>query len=180
MIVERKGNRDQIFKLTCYCCLVAKSRPPLCNALDWSTPCSSVLRYLLELLRFMSIELVMLSNHLILYCPILLLPLIFPSIVVFSNELVFHIRWPKYWSFSFSISPSNDYSRSVSFRIDWFDLLAVQGTLAESSPAPQFKCINALALSLLYGPTLTSVFDYWKTHSFDYSDLCWQSDVSTF
>ena len=77
----------------------------------------------------MSIESVMPSNHLILCCPLLLPPLIFPSIGVFSNESVLCIRWPKYWSFSFSISPSNEYSRLVSFKIDWFDLLAVQGTL---------------------------------------------------
>ena len=82
-----------------------------------------------SLLKLMSIELVMPSNHLILCHPILLLPSIFPSIRVFSNELVLHIRWPKDWSFSFSISSSNEYSGMVSFRIDWFDLLAVQGTL---------------------------------------------------
>ena len=79
-----------------------------------------------SLLKFMSIELVMLSNHLNLCCPLLLLPSIFPSIRVFSNESALHIRWPKYWSFSFSISPSNDYSGLLSFRIDWFDHLAVQ------------------------------------------------------
>ena len=77
----------------------------------------------------MSVESVMPSNHLILYCPLLLLPSIFPSISVFSNESVLCIRWPKYWSFSFSISPSNEYSRLISFRMDWLDLLAVQGTL---------------------------------------------------
>ena len=81
------------------------------------------------LLKLMSIKLVMPSNHLILCRPLLLLPLIVPSIGVFSNKSVLHIRWPKYWSFSFSISPSNDYSGLISFRIDWFDLLAVQGTL---------------------------------------------------
>ena len=82
-----------------------------------------------SLLRSMSIELVMPSSHLILCHPLLLLPSIFPSIRVFSNESVLRIRWPKYWSFSFSISPSNEYSGLISFRIDWFDLLAVQGTL---------------------------------------------------
>ena len=82
-----------------------------------------------SLLRLMSTESVMPSNHLILCRPLLLPPLIFPSIRVFSNELVLHIRWPKYWSFSFSISPSNEYSGLISFRTDWFDLLAVQGTL---------------------------------------------------
>ena len=82
-----------------------------------------------SLLKLMSIESVMPSNHLILCCPLLLLPSVFPSIRVFSNESVLHIRWPKYWSFSCSISPSNEYSRLISFRIDWLGLLAVQGTL---------------------------------------------------
>ena len=82
-----------------------------------------------SLLKLMSIESMMLSNHLILCLPLLLLPSIFPSIRVFYNESVLHIRWPKYWSFSFSISPSNEYSGLISFRIDWFDLLAVKGTL---------------------------------------------------
>ena len=82
-----------------------------------------------SLLKLMSIESVMPSNHLILCCPLLLLPSIFPSIRVFSDESVLHIRWPRYWSFSFSISPSHEYSGLISFRIDWFDLLAVQGTL---------------------------------------------------
>ena len=89
-----------------------------------------------------------------------------PSIRVFSSESVLHIRWPKYWRFSFSISPSNEYSGLISFRMDWLDLLAVQGTL-KSSPTPQFKSINSLALSSLYSPTLTSIHDYWKNHGFD-------------
>ena len=88
-----------------------------------------------SLLKLMSIELVMPSNHLIICCPILLLPSILPSIKVFSNESVLHIRWPKYWSFSFSISPSKEYSGLISFRMDWLDLLAVQGTL--TSPLQQ-------------------------------------------
>ena len=82
-----------------------------------------------SLLRFMSIELIMPSNHLILCHPLLLLPSVFPSIRVFSNKLALFITWPKYWNFSFSISPSNEYSGLISFRIDWLDLLAVQGTL---------------------------------------------------
>ena len=102
-----------------------------------------------SLLKFMSIESVMPSNPLILCHPLLLLPLIFSSIGIFSNESVLPIRWPKYWSFSFSISPSNDCSGLISIRIDWFDLLAVQGTQA-SSPTPQFKRINSSALSLLH------------------------------
>ena len=124
-----------------------------------------------SLLKLMSIELVMPSNHLILYRPPLLLPSVFPSIKIFSYESVLHVRWPKYWSFSFSISPSNEYSGLISFRIDWSDLLAVQGT-KESSLTPQFKSINSLTLSFLYSPTLTSMHDYWKHYRFDYSDLC--------
>ena len=130
-----------------------------------------------SLLKLMSIESVMPSNHLILCHPLLLLPSVLPSIRVFSNKSALHIRWPKDWSFSFSISPSNEYSGLISFRIYWFDLLAVQGTLQESFPTPQFKSINSLMLNLLYGPNLTSVHEYWKNHSFDYTDLCQQSDL---
>ena len=119
-----------------------------------------------SLLKPMSIELVMSSNHLILRCPLLLLPSIFPSIRVFSNESALHVRWPKYWSFGFSISPSNEHPGLISFRMDWLDLLAVQGTL-KSSPTPQFKSINSLVHSFLYSPTLTSIHDYWKNHSLD-------------
>ena len=113
-----------------------------------------------SLLKLMSTESVMPSNHLILSRPLLLPPSIFLSIRVFSNELALHRRRPKYWSFSFSIGPSNEYWGLISFRIDWFDLFEVQGTL-KSSPTPQFKSVNSLALSLLYGPTLTSIHDYW-------------------
>ena len=118
-----------------------------------------------SLLKLMSIESVMPSNHLILCHSLLILPSIFPSIRVFSNESVLCIRWPKYWSFSFSISPSNEYSGLISSRMDWLDL-AFQGTL-ESSSTPQFKIINSLALSFLYSPTLTCIHDHWKNHSFD-------------
>ena len=108
-----------------------------------------------SLLKLMSIELVMPSNHLILCHPLLLPPSIFPSIRVFSNESVLHIRWPEYWSFSFSISPSN--SGLISFRTDWLDLLAIQGT--QDSSTPQFKSINSSVLSFLYSPTFTSIHD---------------------
>ena len=111
----------------------------------------------------MSIELVMPSNHLIL-CHTLLLPSIFPGIRVFSNESVLHVRWPKYWSFSFSISPSNEYSGLISFWMNWLDLLVVQGT-QESSPTSQFKSINSSTLSFLYSPTLTSIHKYWKNQA---------------
>ena len=119
-----------------------------------------------SLLKLMSIESVMPSNHLILRHPLLLLSSIFPRIWVFSNELALHIKWPKYWSFSFRMSPSNEYSRLISFRIDKFDLLAVQGTLKESSPTAQFKSINSSAFNLFYVPTLTSIHDYWKSKAF--------------
>ena len=119
-----------------------------------------------NLLKLKSIELVMPSNHLILCCPLLPPPSVFPSVRVFSNESVLHIMWPQYWSFSFSISPSNEYSGLMSFRMDWLDLLAVQGIL-KSLLQPQFKSINLLALSFLYSPTLTSIHDSWKNHSFD-------------
>ena len=130
-----------------------------------------------SLLKLMSIEPVMPSNHLILCDPFLLLPSIFPSSRVFSNESALCIRWPKYWSFSFSISLSNEYSGLISFRIDWFDLLASPRNSQESSPTPQFKSISSSGLSLLYGQTLTSIHDYWENHSFDYMNLCWQSNI---
>ena len=114
-----------------------------------------------SLRKLMSIKSVMPSSHLILCRPLLLLLPIPPSIRVFSNESTLHMRWPKYWSFSFSISPSNEHPGLVSFRMDWLDLLAVQGTL-ESSPTPQFKSINSSALCFLYSPTLTSIHDHWK------------------
>ena len=122
--------------------------------------------------RLMSIESVMPSSHLILCCPFLLLPPIPPSIRVFSNESTLRMRWPKYWSFSFSIIPSKVPPGLISFRMDWLDLLAVQGTL-ESSPTPQFKSINSSALSFLHSPTLTSIHDHRKNHSLDQTDLCW-------
>ena len=112
------------------CCSVAQSCPTLCYPMDCSTPDRLLCPLLsLSLLRFVFIELVMLSNHLILCWPLLLSPSIFPSIRIFSNESVLGIRWPKFWSFSFSISHSNEHSGLISFRIGWFDLLAFQGTL---------------------------------------------------
>ena len=120
-----------------------------------------------SLLKPMSIESVMPSNHLIFCCPLLPPPSVFPSIRVFSSESALRMRWPKYWSFSFSISPSNEYSGLISFRMDWLDLLAVSRDSQESSPTPQLKSINSSVLSFLYSPTLTSIHVYWKNHSFD-------------
>ena len=113
--------------------------------------------------RLMSIESVMPSNHLILCCP--LLPSIFPSIRVFSNESVLLIRWPEYWSFSFSISPSNEYSELISFRIYWFDLLAVQGTLKSLLQHHHSKA-SILRHSAFFIVPFTSIYDYWKNMRF--------------
>ena len=130
-----------------------------------STPGFPILYSLLNLLKLMSSESVMPSNHLLLCRPLLLLPSIFPSIRVFSNELALHIRWPKYWRFS--ISPSNEYSGLIFFTVDWFELLVVQGTLKSLLQHYSFESINSSVLSLLEGSTLTSVHDYWKNHSSD-------------
>ena len=124
-----------------------------------------------SLFKPMSIDSVMPSNHLILCHPLFLLPSIFPSIRVFSNGSVLCIRWPKYWSFSFSIHPSNGYSGLISFRIDWFDLLAVQGTLKSLIQHHSSKVSIPQHSSFLSGPIPTSFHDYWKNHSIDYMDL---------
>ena len=119
-----------------------------------------------SLLKLMSTDSGMPSNHLILCCPLLLLLSIFPSIRVFSNESALRIRWPNYWSFSFNISPSNEYSVLISLRIDWLDLLVVQGTLRVFSSTTiqkhRFFCSQ-----FSFGPTLTSIHDKWKKHNFD-------------
>ena len=165
---------------------VSKPCPAVSDPMDCSTLSFPIHHYLLEFAQIPSFESVMLSNHLILCYPLLLLLSIFPSIRVFSNEPVLRMRWARCWSFS--ISPFNEYSELILFKIDQMDLFAVQGTLKSlfqhhsskaSFPASQF-IINSLALSLLYGPILTSIHDSWENHSFDYLDLCWQSNISAF
>ena len=142
------------------------------TAAPWTAACQASLSITTSwsLLKLKSIELVMTSNHLILCHPLLLLPSIFPSIRVFSNESVLRIRWPEYWGLSFSIRPSNEYSGLISFRMDWLDLLAVQGTLKcllqhhsskASIPWPSVFFLRAIH------DFLTSIHDYWKNHSFD-------------
>ena len=145
----------------------AAQQAPLSSTISW-------------LLRLMSTESVTSSNHLILCHPHLLLSSIFPGIRVFSSESALHIRWSKYWSFSFSISPSNEYSRLISLKIDWYDLLAVQGTLKSllqhhSSKASILWCSNFFMVQLSYLYMTTE-----KNHSFNYMDLSQQSDVSAF
>ena len=155
--------------------------PTLCNPVNHSTPSLSFHHKLLETTQTHVNELVMPSNHLILSCPLLLLPSIFPSITVFSNESAFRIRWSKYWSFSFNISPSKEHSGLIYFRMDWLvGSPCSPRDSQESSPTPLFKSINSSALSFLHHPTLTSIHDHWKNHSLDKTDLCWQSNVSAF
>ena len=147
----------------------AAQQSPQSSTISWS------------LLKFMSIESVIIPNHLIFCSPLLLLSAIFLSIRIFSNELALHIRWPN-WSFSFSISRSNEYSGLISFRkLDWLVCSPCSPRDSQQcSPAPPFKSIYSWAFSLLYGLTLTSVHDYWKNQSFDCMDFCQQSDISAF
>ena len=137
--------------------------------MDCDIPASLSFTVLQSLLKLISIESVVPSNYLILCHPILLLPSIFPNIKVFSNELALHIRRPKYWSFS--ISPSNEYSGLISFRIDWFDVLAGQGTLKSLLQHHSSKA-SILQHSAFFIVQLSH--PYWKNHSFDYMDLCQQ------
>ena len=149
---------------------VSQSCPTLCNPMHCSMPGLPVHHQLPESTQTHVYPTIwmMPPNHFILRCPLVFLPSIFPSIRVFSNKSVLHIRWPKYWRFSFSISPSNEYSGLIPFRIDRLDLLAVQGTLKSllQHHTSQFKSINSLVLSFLSSPTLTSIYDHWKNHSF--------------
>ena len=145
-----------------------------------STLGSPVLHYLLQLLKLMSIETMMPSNHLILCHPLLLLSSIFPSIRVFPNESAIHIRWLQYWSFSFSISPSDVYSGLISFRMDWLDLLAVQGTLKSFLQHHSSKASILLSSAFFMVQISHLYMTYWENHSFDYMDFRQQSDVSAF
>ena len=135
----------------------------------WTAACQTSLSITnsQSLLKLMSIQSMMPSNHLILCRRLLLPPSIFPSIRVFSSESVLCIRWPKYWSFSFSISPSNEYSGLISFRMDWLDLLAVQGTLKSLLQHHSSKASILWRSAFFYSTTLTSIHDYWENHTFD-------------
>ena len=135
--------------------------------MDGRTPGFPVPHISQSLLRFVSIESVMPSSHLILCRPLLLLPPIPPSIRVFTNESTLHIRWPKYWSFSFSIIPSKEIPGLIAFRNGLLGSPCSPRDSQEASPTPHFKSINSSMLSFLSSPTLTSIHDYWKNHSFD-------------
>ena len=153
---------------------VAQSCLTLCHPMNCSTPGSPVLHYLLEYAQIMSIESVMLQPaHPLMPSP--------PSSLDISQRQ-WLLQWvvcvqPKYWSFSVSISPSSEYPGSFSLKMDWMDLLAVQGTFRSLL---QFEGINSLVLCLLYGSTLTTICDHWEDYSLDYMDLCWQGNVSAF
>ena len=163
-----------------FCCSVTKFCLAICDPMDCNMS-DFPLHYLPELLRLMSIVLKIPSEQLILSHPLLLMSSIFPSIKVFSNELAFYIRWPKYWSFSFSISPPKEYSVLISFRIDFgFVCFCFPRCSQEPSPTPQCKSISSSESRLHYGLTLTSIHNYWKNHIFQYKDFGQQSDVSAF
>ena len=153
---------------------VAQSCPTLCDPMNAAHQASLSITNSQSLPKLMSIESVMLSNHLILCHPLLLFPSIFPSIRVFSSELALCIRWPKYWSFN--ISPSNEYSGLISFRIDWFEHLAVQGTIKSLLQHNLKASILQRAAFMVQFSHLYMTTE--KYHSFDYKDLCQQSDVS--
>ena len=144
---------------------VAQSCLTLWDPMNHSTPGLPVHHQLQSLPKPMSIKSVMPSNHLILCCPLLLLPSIFPRIRVFSNEPALGMRWPKYWNFSFNICPSNEHPGLIFFGMDWLDLLAVQGTLKSLFQYHSSKASVLLHSSFLYSPTLTSIYDHWKNHS---------------
>ena len=147
--------------LTCAHSVQFSGSVQLCNPVDCSTPGFPVHHQLPELAQAHVHRVGGASNHLILCHPFLLLPSLFSSIRVFSNDSVLPIRWPKYWGFSFSISPSNEYSGLISFRIDWLDLLAVQGTLKNLLQHHSSQFFNSSLLSFLYSPPLSSIHDHW-------------------
>ena len=157
-----KGNEGQVQLSS-----VTQSCPTLCDPLNRSTPGLPVHQELPEFTQIHVHRVRDAISHLILCRPLLFLPPIPPSIRVFSNESTLHMRWPKYWSFSFSIIPSKEHPRLISFRMDWLDLLAVQGTLRSLLQHHCSKSINSSALSLLHSQTLTSIHDRRKNHSLD-------------
>ena len=158
----------------CRCCSVTQSCLILCNCIDWNIQVCLFFTMSWSLLKFMSTESVMPFTHLVLCCPHLLLTSVFPSIRIFSTELAFCIRWPKYWSFSFSIIPSSEYSGLISFRIQGFDLHAVQGTL-RSLIQHHYSKASILWCSAFFMVQLSHLYmTTGKNHSFDHTDLGWQ------
>ena len=181
---EISSNQQQWMTVTPQSSAQLSSVPQSCSTLsdpmDCSTPGFLSITNSRSLLKLKSIESVMPSNHLILCCPLFLLPSIFPRNRVFSSESVLHIRWTEDWSFTFSISPSNEHPGLISFRMDWLDLLAVQGTLKSL-----LKYHSSKASILQHSASFIVQFPHpymttGKNHSFDQTDFCWQSNVSAF
>ena len=178
---NQAGNLNQRV-LDCCCCSVTQLCPTLCDSMGCSKPGFPIHQYLYHYPGVFSNDTHWVDDvieHLMLCCTLLLLPSVFPSIRVFSNESVLHIRWPKYWSFSFNISTSNEYSGLISFRIDWLDLLAVQGTLksllqyhSSKASIPQCSAFFVVQLSHPYMTTGKTIVRLDK--------LCWQSNASAF
>ena len=164
---------------TCHCS-VAQLCLTLCDPTGCSTPGLPVLTISQSLFDFMCIASVTSSSHLVLEHPLLLLPSVFPSTGHFSNELAVWARWPKYRSFSFNISPSNEYSGLISLRTDWFGVLAVQGIIRGLPPHHTLKASVLWCSAFFMVQLLTSVYDYWKNHSSAYMNHCRQSNVSVF
>ena len=166
----REGNRAWVSYIQFSS--VTQSCPTLCDLMDCSMPGLPVHHQLPEPTQTHVHCVGDAINHLTLCRSLLLLLSIFTSMRVFSNESALHIRRPKCWSFSFNISPSNEHPGLISFRMDWLDLLAVQGTLKSLLQHHSSKASYSLALSFFYSPTLTSIHDHWKNHSLDETDLC--------
>ena len=173
-----------LFCLVCACPIVVVQSLSSVQlfATPWPAACQASLSFTISwsLLKLMSIDSVIPSSRFILCCPLLLLPSIFPSIKVFSKESVLPIRWPKYWSFSFSINPSNDYSGLISFRIDWFDRVADQGTLKNLLQHHSLKALVLQCSAFFMVQPLHLYLTTGKNHNFDSMDLCLQSHVSAF
>ena len=165
--------------MTYCCCLVTELCPNLHDPIDCSLPGLLSLTIAPSLPKFMSMVSVMSSSHLTLWHPLLLLPSNFSQHQGLFQWVGCSIRWPKYWSFNFSFSPSNEYSGLVSLKIDYFDLLAVQRALMSLLQHHNLKA-SILELCLLNSPAPKIICDHWEDHSLDYTDLCWQSDVFAF
>ena len=165
---EHQHTHTHTIRVNCIVVVVQSLNHVQLFATPWTAACQASLSFTIfpSLLKLMSVESVRPSNHLV-FCPPLLLPSVFPSIRRFSNESALHLRWPKYWSFSFSISPSNEYSELISFRMDWLDLVAVQGTLKSLFQHHSSKASTLWHSAFFMVQTLTSIHDHWKNHSFD-------------
>ena len=175
--ISQFTNELALLNYSIYCCSVAKLCPTFCDPMNCSTPDFPAFTISWSLLKLLFTGSLMPSNHLILCSPLFLVYSTWTSIRVFPKEVALHIRWPKYWSFSFSTSPYNEYSGLISFRTDRLDLFAVQKTPNGSTTIWKHQFFSAQP-SLWPNSHTCCVHDYWKNHSFHYMDLCWWSDAS--